>query len=67
MGHKPGQLPSTTKRIKTYWCTFCKKKITQAEATNIYLRGKQWFHNCPICGGRLVGNNPGIERRIFTV
>ena len=65
MSAKRGQNPSTTKRIRTYWCGFCRKKVTFGDANNVHLGKRRWSHLCPTCGGVLLGNNPGISRDIF--
>lgn len=53
-----GRKPNTTKRIRTGWCGFCQKAQPLKQIPGLgYL--------CPDCGGRLLGNHPGITRHIY--
>ena len=53
-----GRKPSTTRRIRTGWCGFCRQV---APLTRI--RGIGYL--CPTCGGHLFGDAPEITRYIF--
>jgi len=53
-----GRKPGNTKKIRTGWCPFCKEPHPLKRIPGIgYL--------CPTCGGAMVGNQPGITRRIY--
>lgn len=53
-----GRKPSSTKRIRTGWCSFCRIPVELKRTKGIgYL--------CPKCGGHVWGNKPGITRQIF--
>jgi len=53
-----GRKPPTTRQIRTGWCGFCQ------EPHPLHLiKGVGYL--CPKCGGRLLGNHPGITRHIY--
>lgn len=53
-----GKKPANTKRIRTGWCGFCQQPVPLKNTSGIgYL--------CPVCGGRVWGNHPGITRHIY--
>jgi len=53
-----GRKPAATRRTRTGWCGFCRQT-----APLKMIRGVGYL--CPICGGRLLGNAPGISRNIY--
>lgn len=55
-----------TKRISNYWCGFCRKEVTKKDATKVPTsRRRHFFYNCPVCGGQLLGDAPGIRRDFY--
>lgn len=54
MGHQKGQIPSNVKKIRTYYCSFCRLVVNDKESVKMPLRGKRFYiHLCPKCGGSL--------------
>ncbi len=59
---------SRTKHIHNYWCWFCRIEVEHKEAIVVPTFNRRYFNYlCPRCGGRLLGDAPGVRRDIFTV
>lgn len=52
-----------TKRIHDFWCGFCRMRVVKPNS--VHIRYKYWLFLCPRCGGKLMGDSPGVHRDIY--